>query len=41
MVGSSELLVYFVTGEEDSHPNWEHYIKNVLLKQYNVITSAI
>ena len=37
----SELLVYFVTGREHAHDNWDHYLKNTLLKGYNVIPGAI
>jgi len=37
----SELLVYFVTGREEAHPNWDQYLKNTLLKNYNVIPGSI
>lgn len=37
----NELLVYFVTGEEDMHANWEHFVKNTLLRNYNVLPAAI
>lgn len=36
-----ELLVYFVTGPEAPHEGWEGYLKNTLLKNYNVIAGAI
>jgi hypothetical protein len=37
----NELLVYFVTGEEDPLPNWEHFLKNTLLRNYNVLPAII
>jgi|JI9StandDraft_1071089.scaffolds.fasta_scaffold208929_2 hypothetical protein len=36
-----ELLVYFVTGKEAAHQGWEGYLKNTLLRNYNVIPGAI
>lgn len=37
----SELLVYFVTGEEAPHANWDSFLRNNLLKQYNVLPGSI
>ena len=39
--GARELLVYFVTGEEAPHANWEGYVKGQLLRGYDVVTSGI
>ena len=37
----SELLVYFVTGKEQAHANWDQYLKGTLLRGYNVIPGSI
>lgn len=41
MGSCNELLVYFVTGEEEPHANWEHYLKNTLLRNYNVLPAVL
>ena len=38
---TSELCFYFITGENGKHDDWENYMKNVLLKNYNIIPSVI
>ena len=41
LASCNELLVYFVTGTDEPHPNWEQYLKTVLLKDFNVLPAAI
>ena len=33
--------MYFVTGEEEPHSNWEQFLKNVLLKGYNIEPGSV
>jgi len=35
------LLVYFVTAADVQHTDWDDYLKNTLLKKYQVITGSI
>lgn len=41
LTNCNELLVYFVTAAEAQHSEWDEYLKNVLLKKYNVVTGTI
>ena len=36
-----ELIFYFVTGENGYTDNWEDYLRNNLLKNYNILPNVV
>ncbi len=36
-----ELIFYFVTGDEIQSEGWEDYLRNNLLKNYNILPNVV
>jgi hypothetical protein len=38
---TNELCFYFITGEQGAQDDWEQFLRNDLLRNYNVLPSVL
>jgi len=38
---TNELCFYFITGEQDFHEDWDQFLRENLLREYNIVPSVL
>jgi hypothetical protein len=38
---TNELCFYFITGDQDRHEDWDQFLRDNLLRKYNIVPSVL